>query len=105
MKGYRFYAEMNDGPKGGHKSGLPKKQVIAVLVRPYGRGWAPFCIPGKARVEAMVGLYDEDNPPVVLDAVDLQYLERHCKRVSESKARELHPRLFERLDAAEEDKC
>lgn len=101
MKGYRFYAEYNNGPKGGRKSGLPKKQVIAVLLNNLGQ---PLRNTWSGKVDALVGLYDEDNPPTVFDSVFYEYLERHCKRISESKARELHPRLFERLDATEEEK-
>lgn len=50
-------------------------------------------------MEAMAGLYDHANSPVVSSSVSSDYLYTRCKRVSEAKARQVHPAMFERLDA------
>jgi hypothetical protein len=52
-------------------------------------------------MEAMGALFDRANSPVVTTAASGDYLREKCKRVSEAKARQVHPALFERLDQAD----
>jgi len=44
------------------------------------------------------GLYDRPNSPVASTGVSRAYLRDECKRISEKRARELHPKLFEYLE-------
>ena len=48
--------------------------------------------------EAVAGLFDQPNSPVAGTGVAIDYLRGRCKRVSEAKARMIHPALFRRLD-------
>jgi hypothetical protein len=90
MNGIRFYREFNHKRK-RHSA----RTVVAALVC-NGRFWST----GKVCFEALAGLFDHDQPnsAVCGTAVSLDYLQARCKRVSEAKARLLHPALFERLD-------
>jgi hypothetical protein len=42
------------------------------------------------------------NSPVAGTSIDVSILRERCKRISEAKARQIHPLLFERLDAMED---
>jgi len=53
---------------------------------------------GKLCYEGFVGVFDRPNSPVNFSGAALDYLREKCKRVSETKARTIHPALFERLD-------
>jgi hypothetical protein len=48
--------------------------------------------------EAIAGLFDRPNSPVAGTGVARDHLHQKCKRISEAKARTIHPALFERLD-------
>ncbi len=48
--------------------------------------------------EAIAALFEQPNSPVAGTGVALDYLRQKCKRISEAKARTIHPALFERLD-------
>ena len=100
MKGYRFYEELEHKNRKAEQS---KGSVVAVVGEHglYGRGWHPsgfFSGPGIYCYEAFSGLYNEPNPPVCFSSVGHNYLREQCRRVSEQRAREIHPALFERLD-------
>ena len=51
-------------------------------------------------VEGLGAVYDYANSPVAGTAASLDYL-RKCKRISEAKARQVHPALFGVLDRAD----
>lgn len=87
MNGIRFYQEFKDRAK--RRSG---GTVVAALVV-NGSYWSSgiFCY------EALAALFDQPNSPVATTGVALDYLRRRCKRISEVKARTIHPALFERL--------
>jgi len=93
MKGIRFYQEFKDPSR----RRIPAKSVCAVLVCN-----GAFMSGGhnnyRACYEAIAGVFDNPNSPVGGTSVSLDWLRTHCKRVSESRAREIHPALFERLD-------
>ena len=104
MKGYRFYEELEDKNRQAEKS---QGNVVAALLQPSGRGWDFIYVPGMVRteggytcvVECISALFGEPNSPVCGSQVSWDYLREKCRRVSEKRAREVHPRLFEYLDA------
>ena len=88
MKGIRFYLEFRDKSKR-----WPGGTVVAALVL-NGSYWSS----GRVCYEAIGALFDRPNSPVAGTGVALDYLRQKCKRISEAKARIIHPALFERLD-------
>jgi hypothetical protein len=88
MKGIRFYEEFNDRAKR-----KPGGTVVAALVL-NGTYWSS----GQMCYEAVAGLFGQPNSPVAGTGVALDYLRRKCRRISEVKARAIHPALFQRLD-------
>lgn len=96
MKGIRFYQEFANKSKT-----KPTGNVIAALAgRVTGAaGNGIFFSGGVACYEAVAGLFDDPNSPVASTAVAVDVLREKCKRVSEAKARQVHPNLFEYLDA------
>ena len=87
MQGIRFYLEFTDASK--RRSG---GNVVAALVA-NGSYWS-----GKTVCyEALAALFDQPNAPVASTGVALDYLRLKCKRISEAKARLIHPALFARL--------
>lgn len=95
MKGYRFYEEF--GTKQGKRKGVSQGNVVAVQISP--RGYADYHISnGVAMGEGFTGLYQDANSPVCYGSFSFDWLAETCKRVSEARAREVHPELFRRLD-------
>ena len=88
MNGIRFYEELTDKSK--RKSG---GTVVAALVL-NGGYWSS----GTICYEALAAVFDWPNSPVAGTGVACDYLRQKCKRVSEARARSIHPALFERLD-------
>ena len=89
MNGIRFYLEFKDNSKR-----KPAGNVVAALVL-NGAYWSSQ----KLCYEAIAALFEEPNAPVAGTGVALDYLRERCKRVSEARARAIHPALFQRLDA------
>jgi hypothetical protein len=88
MNGIRFYLEFSDPSK--RQSG---GNVVAALVL-NGTYWSS----GGWCYEALAALFDRPNAPVAGTGVALAYLRLKCRRISEAKARAIHPVLFTRLD-------
>ena len=88
MIGIRFYAEFQDKSKR-----QPGGNAVAVLTL-NGAYWSS----GQLCYEALAALFDRPNSPVAGTGVALDYLRQKCKRISEARARIIHPALFERLD-------
>ncbi len=88
MNGIRFYLEFTDPSK--RQSG---GTVVAALVL-NGTYWSS----GVLCYEALAALFDRPNTPVAGTGVALVYLRLKCQRISEAKARAIHPVLFTRLD-------
>ena len=87
MKGIRFYEEFED-----KKRGVSCGTVVAILTDAW-RG------DSDGRVyDALGGLYNEPNSPVASTSAHEVYLRKMCKRVSEARAREIHPNLLSRLE-------
>lgn len=57
----------------------------------------------RGKRQAVGGRYRRPNSEPKIVTVSAQYLRRCCERVSEAKARELHPKLFEH--AAVKSEC
>ena len=90
MRRYRFYEEyLDDGRR--QSAG----NVIAIHLD------GSFVKEGGVCVNAVAAYPDngEPNSPVVARLCNAEYLGRSCKLVSEGQAREIHPKLFEYLDA------
>lgn len=47
--------------------------------------------------EGLAGVFDYPNSPVATTGISQSFLDQ-CKRIPERLAREIHPRLFKRLD-------
>jgi hypothetical protein len=90
MKGYRFYLEFKSATR--KRKGLHVGTCIALCTdeRAYISG-------GEGCQGAIVGVFDAPNSPVAYTSVGLDYLRETCKRISEKKAREIHPALFDRI--------
>lgn len=86
MKGLRFYQEFTD-----RRKRIPNGNVIAVSTEREHR-----CPDGS--MEAIGAVFYYANSPVATTAASNDYLRKQCKRIPETKARTIHPRLFERLD-------
>ena len=92
MKGWRFYEEFKSP-----RRKVPIGNVVALdtIQKPHPLNadghfqWQHGCISA---------VYYQPNSPVVYDSVALYYVRRYCKRISEAKAREIHPKLFEYLE-------
>jgi len=88
MNGIRFYLEFTDKSKR-----KPGGTVVAALML-NGSYWSS----GTICYEAIAAVFDCANSPVAGTGVARDYLRQKCKRISEAKARIIHPVLFERLD-------
>jgi len=95
MKGYRFYEELDNKNR---KAEMSKGNVVAVLLQENGRGWSPLYAPD-GTMEAIGAAYYHKNSPVASTGVSMGYLRDACRRVTEKRAREIHPLLFEYLDS------
>jgi len=49
-------------------------------------------------LEGFGALFYNPNSPVAWTGISRDYLRENCHRVSENRAREIHPELFKRLD-------
>lgn len=84
MKGVRFYEEFASNWR--RKS---EGNVVAVLVA-NGRN-------GAGDYDVIAAVDARPNGPVAGMSATSEYLRERCKRVSEKRAREIHPRLFSYL--------
>lgn len=91
MKGIRFYHELENKGKVAETS---QGNVIAIFINTNSH---TLLIMGEM-YEGLVAVFGEPNSPVCVSGVSWEYLRESCKRISEAKARKIHPRLFERLD-------
>jgi hypothetical protein len=106
VKGVRFYLDYST--KQRKRKGQHAGNVIAAHVEASGRSWSHVgylehtVLDGEMRsqfiVECITALHDEPNSSVCSSSVAQSYLADSCKMISEDKARDIHPKLFERLD-------
>jgi hypothetical protein len=98
MKDVRFYLEY-ESPR--HKRrGEHTGNIVAVFPSTFDYY---RCLDGLVGcMEGIAAMYgDMTNSYVASTAVHQDYLAKRCKRVPEKFARQVHPRLFERLDMEE----
>lgn len=93
MKYVRFYLD-HDSPA-DKRRGRHNGNVIALLDPE--RNWWRDQYSGRL-YEALGATFAWPNSPVATTGVAASYLRTQAKRISEAKAREIHPALFERLD-------
>ncbi len=99
MKGYWFYEVYKDKGKG-----ISDGNVIAIFCQTDEHGhYGPrvFYSGMEPCYECMAPLPFEEDSPVCNGSVSMYYLAARCKRISEKRAREIHPHMFERLDEEE----
>ena len=91
MHGYKFFEEYRDETMQASSG-----NVIAVNL-----GAGSFVQHGGVCYRAVVPHPDHDlpNSPVTFRLFNAEYLGARCRRVSEDVARQIHPRLFEFLEA------
>ena len=95
MKGYRFYEEFENKHKG-----ISAGTVVAVELETR-RYYRDLCIPHHD-IGAVAAVFDHPNSGCTFTAVSFDYLRTKCKRISEARAREIHPHLFDYLEADHE---
>lgn len=91
MRGFRFFEEFSDG-----RLETSSGNVIAVDVT-----GDSFVQEGGVCYGAVAAFPDSATPnsPVLARLFNAEYLGARCRSISESRARSIHPRLFEYLDA------
>lgn len=91
MRGYRFFEEYRDEQR--------RDSVGSVIAIDVGNG--PFVQEGGVCYRAVCA--NQDDPvrkgPVHMVLFNAEYLGSHCRRISEHKARELHPEIFTFLES------
>lgn len=103
MHGIRFYEEFHDKQR-GESAGM----VVAVLLDQYQRPYTHWSkaankAHGDWLADAISGVFDIRNSEVEMGDVSFSYLHKRCKRISEKRARAIHPQLFVYLDREEQD--
>lgn len=97
MKGYKFFLEFPDNKtkrKSGRENIGHSGNCLALATDP------EFCYVSSGGIiqEGLSAVYFTPNSPVNWGGISWDYLRAKCKRISEAKAREIHPELFARLD-------
>lgn len=113
MKGYRFYEEYDSSYEKKKRRG--SGNVLALDInpesgRPYGRShltWPNGCPgdPGPSIwvMECTAAVFSEPNSPVAGTSVGKKVLQRNYRRITEKRAREIHPAMFSFLDSFDEN--
>jgi len=100
MKGFRFYEEF--GSKQNKRKGISEGNVIALCLDEDYQIRERYNERGEIELYssqgAFVSVFSRPDSPVNYCSVAHDYLSECCKRVSEKRAREIHPELFRRLD-------
>ena len=95
MKGIRFYEELRNK---GRKNETSRGTVFAAFIVKdgpwHGRNREPF-------YEGIGSVSDHKGFGVCGSQASLDYLRGDCRRISEARAREVHPELFSILDTME----
>jgi len=101
MKDYRFYEEF--GTKQNKRKGISQGNVVALCLDEQYQVKKWHIENGEPEFYSEQGafsaVHDHSDSPVNYGSVAHDYLRESCKRVSEKRAREIHPELFRRLDA------
>jgi hypothetical protein len=84
-----------------HKAAVRKFAPVGFWAGGYttkGVNGGSYTVPLQYLYDCYAGLYDGPNPPVFYGSIDATILRDTCRRVSEQRAREIHPALFVRID-------
>lgn len=95
MKGYRFYEELENKNRKDEKS---DGNVFALFLDPDTNRPLTYWNGKEYMYEGMGAVFFHSNSAVCITGASPEYLRENCRRISEEKAREIHPRLFQRLD-------
>lgn len=101
MRGIRLYEEFTNKRR-GESAGM----VVAVLLDQYQQPYMHWSeaankAHGDWLADAISGVFDIHNSEVEMGDVSFSYLRARCKRISEARARAIHPQLFVYLDREE----
>lgn len=99
MKGVRFYLEYKTPTEKNKGTRANPGNHMGTVVAAFVDNGLYKCGQGEHCYDAVGGLHSYENSPVVSTSASLDYLKENCLRISEEQAREIHPRLFEVLDA------
>jgi hypothetical protein len=91
MRGYRFFEEYRDPSRSESLGNVIAIQMSETpsFVQPGGICLPAVCAPEGSHIP---------NSPVRPTYFTAEFLGTYCKRISESRARTIHPKLFEYLD-------
>jgi hypothetical protein len=91
MREYRFFEEFSDG-----RLESSSGNVIAVDL-----AGDSFVQEGGVCYRALCAIQDAARPnsPVLQRYFNAEYLGARCRRITEARARKIHPKLFEYLDS------
>jgi len=97
VKGWRFYEEFQTEKRKVSTGNVIALDVVhepfpALDVLTQGVQFQHSCISS---------VYFQPNSPVSSSGVSIYYRRHYCKRISEAKARTIHPKLFEYLEGGE----
>lgn len=98
MRGVRFYEEFSN--KRNKRKGISQGNVVAVFpenkrLEHYADGTADLVF------DCIAAVYSYPDSGVCGCSISQDYLWESCKRISEAKARQVHPQLFWVLDQAD----
>jgi hypothetical protein len=100
VKGYRFFLE--HGSKQNKRKGAHEGNVLA-LIDTMGDGFRPQLMGDHYGNECIGAVLFYPDSPVCGSSTNRGYLSETCKRISEAKARSIHPNLFVTLDRIERE--
>ena len=94
MKGIRFFEELEHKNRKAEQS---QGNVIAMLI---GSGfWRQYASGDRSyHYECVGAVFYHPNSQCAGTSAQDEYLRGDCRRISEARAREIHPALFEYLD-------
>ncbi|KKN60396.1 hypothetical protein LCGC14_0532300 [marine sediment metagenome] len=92
MKGIRFYEEYDSPRDKRYRQGDGNVFALSTDTPAFLGGQGEWC------TEGLGALFHEPNSVVCSFVYAVERLRTHCRHISEQRAREIHPALFERLD-------
>jgi len=94
MKGVQFHLEFANTYK--RRKGEHSGTVVAIFTDPNSKWWDTRV--NEMMVSAIGAVYDYPNSPVAGTTASMGYIRTRTKRISEAKAREIHPLLIRYLE-------
>ncbi len=109
MKGYRFYEEFDSSYKKRKHQGTGN--VLALDLDPVSGstiGYSDSRYTSKGlkpvwMLECTAAVLSESDSPVCGTAVSIAVLRKNYRRITEKRAREIHPTMFAHLDSFDEE--